>query len=928
MAPRPVVGRRVIEALLETELMNAEGRRLLLVDAVHEESGHCGEFTLRADGRMHRVRVTDQDSALGIADAWQRHLAEPAEAGEERILVVTGRVPADQIGWDLRAQAMRGRPVGVDRADIVKQLFGAADLDPRMVGETWLLDAILDTEPPGGWPRSGTVVTRDHAVRALLSARLGLGDVTADTLDLDADRLFSWTRTSAGPAAFAALPAAQREGLTGWLAEAVGLSAPTLLALAAAGRGGDALPLGALATAVLHADAGNAAGFGLGALFGQALESYDRLPPFAEAADGVLSRWIAQAEGAGQHSEEARDRVLAVLDRADRLAQEAHLSGPLSGDRMLPSGYRARLHALADALDSREPAAAEAALRRVTEHQLAELHAESTAAARAAVRLVRWLAGPVPQVTSVAQGVREHLASWGWADRAVSVLTEGDAGRDQAVGHAYERLIGAVRQRRSLLDEQFAERLAVWAEGASQQAPSGALLIEDVLEKAAAPLAAKDSRPLILVLDGMSAEVAVQLADGLDRRVWTEIVPKTGQGGVPGRLAAVSMLPTVTRISRASLLSGAATAGGQSAEQAGFAAFWKKRHRSAALFHKGGYEGGPGHRLAPALLDALAGDQVVGVVLNTIDNSLASGREGSRTHWRLRDVAKLPDLMNAARDYGRPVLLVSDHGHVVDRTPHGHRPADVPGAESARWRTGAPGAGEVALAGPRVLAADGRPTALTAAWRDDLRYTARQAGYHGGASLAEVTVPVIGLVPSADLIPQNWTLLPRERTAPAWWRGGPADGASPAAAPTTAPVAAPTTAAPVVAAAGGGRKRPAQHGEGIFMLPGLGTTGERVVQTAQFRAQREFVRHAPTEKAVAAVIDALLDAGGKLSPGAVAAAAQAATGKSQRNPERFATVLERLLNIDGYPVLGLVDSGHTVQLNKALLEQQFLADRS
>ena len=35
-------------------------------------------------------------------------------------------------------------------------------------------------------------------------------------------------------------------------------------------------------------------------------------------------------------------------------------------------------------------------------------------------------------------------------------------------------------------------------------------------------------------------------------------------------------------------------------------------------------------------------------------------------------------------------------------------------------------------------------------------------------------------------------------------------------------------------------------------------------------------------------------------------------------------MLERLLNIDGYPVLQLVESGRTVQLDRALLSQQFL----
>lgn len=903
MGTRPAVGRRAIEALLQTALPGARGQRLVLVDASYEDRGQETDFTVRVEGQNRRVRLTDQDSLLGITDAWAQHRATGGPDSDS-VLVVTGQVPADQIGWDLRAHAVRHHPLAVDRAEIVKQLFGASDLDTRMAGERWLLDALLEAEPLDGWPRAGAVLTRDHAVRALLAIRLGLGDTTSDSLDLDADTLFVWSRTPSGPARFAALAPAEREGIDAWLSQAVGPAAPTLLALVGEGRGADALALAVLASAVLSSPSAEAAGFALGTLFGSALSSFDALRPFADAATGVVTRWIAQAEGGGSQRADARDRVLDVLQHADRLADEARLGPMIPSDRLLPSGYRARLRHLATLLDG--PAApAEAALRDLAAHQLAALHADSTETALTAVRLVRWLRSPEPQVASVAQGVREHLASSGWADLAVGVLTEGDTFLDPVVSDAYQRLIGAVRERRARLDEAFARRLALWTETASQGASHGALLIEDVLAEAAAPLARDGGRPLIIVLDGMSADVAVQLAGALDRRAWTEVVPRPRPTDTAARQAAVSMLPSLTTVSRTSLLCGQAADGGQDKERAGFAAFWKKRHRQARLFHKGGYEGPPGHRLAPELLQVLASDDVVGVVLNTIDDALADGREAARGRWTPDDISKLRDLLNAARDYGRAVVLVSDHGHVLDRTIRGEQQNQAEGVRGARWRIGTPGDGEIEVAGPRVRAAGGR---IVLPWRDDLRYTARQAGYHGGAALAEVTVPVITLVPSADLIPSGWTLLPAESTAPGWWQDG-----------TETPPDAAGTAAPAAEVPVGKRAE-----RSAPVASDADTLGGRAVRSAPYRAQREFVRLAPSDKAVAAVLDALLAAGGKLSPGAVAAAAQAATGKSQRNPERFATVMERLLNIDGYPVIQLVESGRSVQLDKALLEQQFL----
>ncbi|MGW2821683.1 BREX-2 system phosphatase PglZ [Streptomyces sp. NPDC001443] len=903
-AARPAAGRRAIEVLLEAELPYAEGRRLVLVDAVWAGGDSEREFTVQVEGTARRVHVTDQDSPLGIADAWRRHTTD-TDPGGDSVLVVTGKVPADQLGWDLRGHAVRRRPLAVERADIVRQLFGTGDLDTRMVRETWLLDALLEAEPTGGWPRAGSVLTRDRAVRALLAARTGLGDTSEDSLDLDADTMFTWSRSAAGPRRFAELAEQERAGLTAWLAEVTGPAAPTLLALAADGRGTDALPLGALASAALGCPSAADAGFALGTLFGRALGSFDALAPYATAATGVLTRWIAQAEAGGSAGSDARARVLTVLERADQLAETARLTGLLAGNRLLPSGYRTRLRTLASTLDGR-PGPAQAALRDLADHQLDKLLADSTERARTAVRLLRWLDSPQPAPESVGKGVRHHMESTGWVDLATGILAEGDASRDSEIGEAYHRLIGRVRDRRRQLDEQFAATLATWAEAASQQAPHGALLIEDVLAEAAAPLARDGGRPLVLVLDGMSADVAVELAAGLDRRFWTEVVPTAPAGGRPGRLAAVAMLPTLTRISRASLLSGGPAEGGQDVERAGFTSFWKKRRREAVLFHKGGYEGTAGHRLAPELLDALADEKkIVGVIVNTIDDALADGRENGRARWRIGDIAKLADLLDAALNAGRPVLLVSDHGHILDRSPREAGPTAADGVQGARWRTGPARPGEVELAGPRIRSASGR---ITAAWRDDLRYTARQAGYHGGASLAEVTVPVLAFVPSDSEIPAGWTALPGEDTAPGWWRGS-AEAAEPQAAVPTP--------------RGKGSPKPPPQAEGLFPQKGHGTPGEQTVRSKPYETQREFVRNAPNNTAVAAALDALLAAGGKLSPAAVASAAQAATGKSERNPQRFVTMLERLLNIDGYPVLQLVESGRTVHLDRELLRQQF-----
>jgi hypothetical protein len=325
------------------------------------------------------------------------------------------------------------------------------------------------------------------------------------------------------------------------------------------------------------------------------------------------------------------------------------------------------------------------------------------------------------------------------------------------------------------------------------------------------------------------------------------------------------------------------------------------------LVHKARISGAPGHRLAEELVEALAGDAVVGVVLNTIDDALDHGREGDRTSWRLEDITYLPELLDAARSYGRPVVVVADHGHVLDRSSDSGGPVSAEGVESARWRTGEPGPGEVALSGPRVLAGDG---AVVVPWRAGLRYTPRRAGYHGGASLAEMTVPVLVMAPSADDLPLGWAPLAPEATEPEWWNGR---ASVPAAAPPMRP--RPTRKPPR-------RMQPAADAEGLFEAPApVASVGTRVVESEIYGGQRRFVRKPPDKTAVAELIDIMLAADGSLSATAVAAR----LGRAGRDPDAIVATLQRLLNVEGYPVL-ITDGSRTVRLDGELLRLQFGLD--
>lgn len=962
----PRISRGTLESLVRKELRRKQSRRLFLVYVDYPTS----QFSVVVDDDStvsvrYAVSVVACPSVLAIVDAWEQFQREGERTsdGAPRVLVIATGLPTAEIGWSLRAHAAYMSTIAVNPAELVREQFGVRELDWRLARETWLLDALLAAEPQHGWDTAspgatrGSLLTRDGAVAALLAVRLRLGSLDGGGGAPDAGAVLEWSRGT-GPERFAALPDAERAGISAWLAEATGPVAAIVLRLAELGRARDAVALGLLCTAL---DArGGSVGLSdalllLGALFGPGAPSAAELGTFAQAAEGTVHRWIAAAEGGGDRAGDLRGRVVDAVTRAEVLAAGyPQLQAAFAASATLPSGFEARLTAFADALtadqEAQSPASldrAEKAHRTLAAHRLAVVYPRRLAVAEMALRALRWLhtAGTEAEPAQVSGWLSRHLTDLGWLDRALNVLYHGDPepGSDTAAAEgtaaAYRAVYGRVRARRDALDRRFASALAVWTGGEDAPSRSGTLLVEDVLDKVAARLAADTGRPpLVLVLDGMSSAVATEFGERLTRRnVFTEVAIAPS-AGYSARMAAAAVVPSVTVYSRASLLCGMRRAGGQREEREGFAAFWRARAgREALLFHK--RELGDelaGGRLSHALMSALPGEAVIGVVLNDVDDALDKGARGDRTSWALENVTHFEALLDAARSFDRPVVLVSDHGHVLDRSTANDVPTRTSSADkSQRYRSAeaeAASADEILLSGPRVMDCGGT---LIAAVSEQVRYTARRAGYHGGASLAEMTVPVLVFLPEGMPVPKGWTALAPWQAAPRWWSALPegTDASDAAGTPLAAAVLEPPKqAAPRKTA------KPVQH-EALFPLPAddaasapaeveagknenTASIGAAVVASEVYQDQKKFVRKMKDEEVIAA-IDALYG-GDRTLPAPVLAEI---VGRSGTSFDGFLANLERLLNIDQYPVLSRIDSGRTVRLDVDLLAEQFSLGR-
>src|ERR1700736_5427146 len=124
------------------------------------------------------------ESVLEIREA----LAGIEEVPDARLVLIT---PLEDglLGADVVARFPRGRFMAASRWDALRAAFAARDLDPRLRGQDWLSDLLLERPPAAGYPPvPGGVLDLDTAWRFCLEHAVGLADVRADV-----GALLAWT---------------------------------------------------------------------------------------------------------------------------------------------------------------------------------------------------------------------------------------------------------------------------------------------------------------------------------------------------------------------------------------------------------------------------------------------------------------------------------------------------------------------------------------------------------------------------------------------------------------------------------------------------------------------------------------------------------------------------------------------------------------
>ena len=828
--------------------------------------------------RGKQFRIVWCESVLEIRET----LARIENAPDAGLLLIT-HLEDNLLGADVVARFPRGRLMAASRWDALRTAFSARDLDPRLRGQDWLSDLLLERPPVAGYPPvPGGVLDLDTAWRFCLEHAVGLPDARADV-----GALLAWTAGEGNLDRFETLPEATRDKILEKVATEGGSAAALVARAVSAGHGADALAVG-LVCGVIFAPAGPSdslrdAAVRLEPAFGGSRVGPDAGSMLADAAGRV----IARLDGPSAQRHQARASVL--LDTV-RATEHAGLS------RALTAGLEARLVAAAEAIaqaaesgGTQGLANAARLVRLALDHERAGDHRARFDRLQMAARLSRWLSGRRRLIPGFGSAARAYAEEGGFVDWARASLRAGDG--IPSVAGAYARLRELAGIRREEENSAFANLLREWNAGGAGS--EEALPIEGALDGIVAPLAAH-APVLLLVLDGLSFAVARPLVADIARQSWTELSP-AGRASPP---PLVAVLPTVTEVSRASLLSGRLVRGDAAAERASFGRHQRLREISRAgkpplLFHKADLGAGPelDERVRSALTDT--GQRVVGIVHNAVDAQLA-GSDQIEVLWSTEVLRQLAPVLRAVREAGRLIVLTGDHGHVLDAGT-----TYVQAGPGDRWRSGGRVRdGEIEVRDGRVMSPDGTRGAVLA-WSERLRYAAKRSGYHGGASPQEVLIPLVVLTSGAA--PRNWVEAPPAE--PAWWSEGQAP---PAVTSVTSPPA--------------GRRRDTRQGGLFEVTPAADAWIDALLASTTYTAQRGLAgRGAPDDPVLRALVSALAERGGRLSRTALAQALQLPAFRAAG----LVNAARRVLNVDQAQVLSIDATADEIILDVRLLRLQF-----
>ena len=876
--------------------------------AIRSKTKWSGKTSYEDNGEVFQIHQCDSPLAMRLA---------LRESGDEKTTVLVTDLDDHEISDDILVRLKPRKLIPLDSWQIVKALFQVRTVDPRVTRYGWMADVLMDLIPPSGYPPVATGFLDAETVWGIvLDHYLGLSGYTLDLL-----AVLKWSIDTKNIERFCSAPQMIQEATSEWLVSTAGPTVAAVLDCAARSSKSnglaDALPLGLAAGVVFSKSAKGKLERAIGKLEEKYFDGH--APEYA-----IIERWSAAAtEVVRLQLNDVRVKQ-ALLQRADDILREigaetfAYLSdtSPIGFDlRLAEFGRQLSLSLAGSKFDFETLIAARNSISQHDRHSRERRRLERV---DMAMRLVRWLGENQSRddLKSLADAACRHLNEGGYIDWARLTLRSGDPVRE--LSEAYAKLFDKVTTAREADSLRFAELLRDWT--AAKSTDETIVPVEQVLERMVAPIAA--AKPvLVVVIDGMSVAVFRELMADVLGHDWV-LLAEEGVGLRP----ALATVPSVTEVSRTSLLTGKLAQGHAPNEKVGFAEHpaLLKACRSGfppVLFHKASLQETDDSSLAADIRKEIssAHRKIVGVVVNAVDDHLLKG-EQIDTRWTRDEIKVLPVLLHEAKLAGRTVILLSDHGHILDCNAKGKQ---YEGGERWRFDETNVSEGELKISGVRVVIPETRK--LIAPWTEKIRYGIKKNGYHGGVSPQEMVIP-IAVLNASSAFPAGWSEAPVD--TPLWWdiATSPTNVEQEAvlnlkpAEPKPVPsgmlfnvdelVQQAENAAPAVAVPESTATPPKAQAEWI----------SRLLLSHVYEEQKRLGgRSVPADAVMTRLLQAIDERGGKITSAALARAIQMPPLRLRG----LMAIAQRVFNVDGYEVLSRDDVSDTIQLDRALLLKQF-----
>jgi hypothetical protein len=269
---------------------------------------------------------------------------------------------------------------------------------------------------------------------------------------------------------------------------------------------------------------------------------------------------------------------------------------------------------------------------------------------------------------------------------------------------------------------------------------------------------------------------------------------------------------------------------------------------------------------------------------------------------------------------GRTVILLSDHGHILDCNAKGKH---YEGGERWRFDETSAGEGELRMSGSRVVIPETHK--LLAPWTEKIRYGVKKNGYHGGVSPQEMVIP-IAVLNSTSAFPAGWSEAPVD--TPLWWD---ITSSLSATEPDTVLNLKPVEPKPVPSGMLFNVDELPPPAESTGPAVSIGDTSSippkaqaewisRLLLSHVYEEQKRLGgRSVPADAVIMRLLQAIDERGGKITSAALARAIQMPPLRLRG----LMAIAQRVFNVDGYEVLSRDDVSDTIKLDRALLLKQF-----